>query len=582
MQRASNSARPQAPGCRPRAASHRKLGLAVLALGWSMTGATAFGRGLQEGSDPTRVMPLGDSITVGFGFAGGYRSFLQFELDKLPKPFEFVGSTQTNPPPPTFDPDHEGHAGFRVRDLIAFAGDENNPASTIEGWLGAGNPEAICLHIGTNDTGDAFDWHEADEDLDELLDRIWAFDPDVWVVLAELIPTGDTSRNLLVEHYNRRVRELFIQRLFSADRVRWVDLYPLGFASGDGSLLHPDATIYSDMGLAFFEGVRQVGLPPIVPELDAPAIGLGVASASDESLGFEASKAFAEPDVSQELHDSEGGGAWSSAPFAAQGSTGQPLTPAGVGPSIEFELAQLADVAWIDLYTGRRDPAALPGTWIHQDQVRRWKVQTSPDGVIWFDQADLVTRPVPEARLQPGERFHVDWPSVRHVRLEVLELHESAGFDGPQGQRVAALSEARFGGSALNLGSVPKTVSISGSGVQWLPLDAGVERAGQTFFVLGSAVGTSPGVPLSAGVLPLVPDAYTFLTATLGASPPLSTGLGQLDAQGRAVVTLTASPTWPPDLIGTTVYHAYVTLDLGAPILDVTFVSNAVSVRLLP
>ena len=112
--------------------------------------------------------------------------------------------------------------------------------------------------------------------------------------------------------------------------------------------------------------------------------------------------------------------------------------------------------------------------------------------------------------------------------------------------------------------------------------DAGPERAGQSFFMLGSGVGTSPGVPLSAGVLPLVPDPYTFLTASLSATPPLSAGLAPLDAQGRAVVTLTSAPSWPQDLIGATVYHAFVTLDLTAPELDVTFVSNAASVLLLP
>jgi hypothetical protein len=527
-------------------------------------------------------MPLGDSITVGFGFAGGYRSFLQLELDKLSQPFEFVGSSQLNPPPQNFDPDHEGHAGFRVRDLIEFAGDDNNPASTIEGWLGAADPGIICLHIGTNDTGVAADWHEADEDLGELLDRIWAVDAGTWLILAELIPTGLPARNLQIEHYNRRVRELYVERVLAGDRVRLIDLHPLGFSSGNGSMLHPDATIYSGMGLEFFDGIRKIGLPPVMPAMDAPALGLGVAFASDQSAGFEAAKAFAAIDVAEELHDSEAGGAWTSAPFETSGLFGQPLTPLGVGPSIEFELDQLADVEWIDLYSGRRDPASAPGTWVHIDQVRRWKVQTSPDGATWFDQADLVTRPAPAARLQPGERFHVEWPAVRRVRLEVLELTEVAFADGPQGSRFAALGEVRFGGTPLSLGSMPKNLSLSAAETQWLPLDAGAERAGQTFFLLGSGIGTSPGIPLSAGVLPLVPDAYTFLTATLGASPPLSQGLGVLDPNGRALVTLTASPTWPPDLIGATVYHAFVTLDLGAPQLDVTFVSNAASVRLLP
>ena len=536
----------------------------------------------QERSEPTRVMALGDSITVGFGFAGGYRSFLQFELNKLPKPYEFVGSSQANPPPGLYDPDHEGHAGFRVRDLIAFTGDEDDPPSTIEWWLADALPDAICLHIGTNDTGNAFDWHEADEDLDELLDRIWEFDPETWVVLAELIPTGDPSRNLLVEHYNRRVRGICVERLLAGERLRWVDLYPLGFSSGDGSLLHPDVMIYSAMGLELYDGVRQVGLPPILPELDAPALGLGVASASDELQGFEASQAFEVLDLVDGLHDSENGGAWVTGAFETEGQAGQPLSPIGDGPSIQFELDQLADVAWIDLYSGRRDPTALPGSWVHTDQVLSWKVQTSPDGSTWFDQQDLVTRPVPGARLQPGERFHVDWNAVRFVRLEVLELSETAQLSGVQGPRLAALSEARFGGAPISLGAIPQSLSISASEVQYMPLDAGPERAGQSFFMLGSGVGTSPGVPLSAGVLPLVPDPYTFLTASLSATPPLSAGLAPLDAQGRAVVTLTSAPSWPQDLIGATVYHAFVTLDLTAPELDVTFVSNAASVLLLP
>lgn len=535
-----------------------------------------------EPTEPTKVMPLGDSITVGFGFAGGYRSFLQFELDKLPQPFAFVGSSTENPPPPIFDDEHEGHAGFRVRDLISFPGDQNNPPSTLEGWLDQGRPEAICLHIGTNDTASASEWQQADEDLAEVLDRIWLHKPGTWVVLAELIPTGDATRNLLVESYNRRVRELFVQRYFAGDLVRWVDLYPLGFKSGDGGLLHPSAEIYADIGRAIFEGVRQIGLPALLPEPSEPVLAQATATASDFETGFEPGAAFTSQALDQELHNSETDGAWLSMPFDTTGLIDEPLAPSGAAPYLELELDRLSNVAWIDVYGGRLDPASVGDSWPHIDQVRRFHVSTSPDGVLWTARPDLATRAVPNALMQPGERFDVDWPAVRFVRLEVAELQEQGVIDGPAGLRQAAVGEVRMGGVAIDFAGLPPQISVSGAGVQDLYLDAGPDHADETFLILGSSFGTSPGVPLSVGTLPLVPDAYLFLTATLGASPPLSTGLGLLDGSGRAQVTLTASPTWPADLIGAVVYHAYVTLDLTqGPSPELSFVSSAVGVRLV-
>ena len=118
---------------------------------------------------------------------------------------------------------------------------------------------------------------------------------------------------------------------------------------------------------------------------------------------------------------------------------------------------------------------------------------------------------------------------------------------------------------------------VSTGGVQNLTLNAGPSKAGQLFYVVGTASGTSPGTPFGLVTIPINIDGYTL---TLLQNPGLSVALnfvGTLDANGQASASAIVPPGTDPSLVGTTFHHAYVLVN-G----QVDFASNAVPVTLIP
>ena len=123
-------------------------------------------------------------------------------------------------------------------------------------------------------------------------------------------------------------------------------------------------------------------------------------------------------------------------------------------------------------------------------------------------------------------------------------------------------------------------ISVSNGGQQNFVLDAGDTHAGELHMLLGSITGTSPGLPLGGFVLPLVQDGWTNFTANNPNSPPLSGFVGFLDGNGRSSASFTGAPGGPANLVGVTLFHAYLLLEL--PSGAISFTSNPVSLNLLP
>lgn len=128
--------------------------------------------------------------------------------------------------------------------------------------------------------------------------------------------------------------------------------------------------------------------------------------------------------------------------------------------------------------------------------------------------------------------------------------------------------------------ALPANVSLSSGGRHELFLAAGPARAGHVYFVVGSATGTSPGVPLGGGFeAPIVPDAYTTFTLSAFNGVLLRETVGVLGADGGGHAALALPAGTQPSLAGTSLHHAFLTWDgLGA----LGFVSNATTVDLVP
>lgn len=145
---------------------------------WVVVGAFVVGgsAAVCTGEPPTRIMPLGDSITVGTD--GGYRTELFRALNESGRSIDFVGSVSLWGHWPRLpDRDHEGHSGWRI----------NNLQRNIVDWMTEHEPEIILLHIGTNDISNQATASTCIRRLANLLDTIYATDPEVTVYCASVI-----------------------------------------------------------------------------------------------------------------------------------------------------------------------------------------------------------------------------------------------------------------------------------------------------------------------------------------------------------------------------------------------------------
>jgi hypothetical protein len=121
-------------------------------------------------------------------------------------------------------------------------------------------------------------------------------------------------------------------------------------------------------------------------------------------------------------------------------------------------------------------------------------------------------------------------------------------------------------------------VSLSSPGPVHLTVAAGPLRPSHAFIMLGSLSGTGPGTWLdSTTLLPLNADAYTQLT--VGLMAPLDPGVGITDGQGVATSRFYLPPSTPASLVGSTVHHAALVVDLTTFELTTT---NAVATDILP
>jgi hypothetical protein len=136
-----------------------------------------------------------------------------------------------------------------------------------------------------------------------------------------------------------------------------------------------------------------------------------------------------------------------------------------------------------------------------------------------------------------------------------------------------------FAGGA-HLGAPSAGFSLSIGGKQPLQLGACPEHAGDFYVLLGSLSGTAPALPLGNAVLPLVPDAYFFLTLDQPGAANFPGSIGVLDQYGRAQAAFTLPAGTLPSSAGLTLHHAYVVLDQHT--LAIELASNAVPLVLVP
>jgi len=208
-----------------------------------------------DGSD-CKVLPLGDSITFGVGDEGngGYRGPLFARAVSAGKTLTFTGSLMNGPNTvmnQTFPKRNEGHSGWGIVEETPYSGGNEGiiitvPSPAMSSGSG-GIPHIVLLHIGTNDSG-FFTAGEMTDDLSELLDKIITSAPDALVVVAQIIPLG-YGTNDVIRTYNQSIPGLVQARASAGKHVVLVDMFT-GFNAGSMLVsddVHPNTSGYEYM-----------------------------------------------------------------------------------------------------------------------------------------------------------------------------------------------------------------------------------------------------------------------------------------------------------------------------------------------
>lgn len=216
-------------------------------------------------------MPLGDSITQGSAEWGPtYRYHLWKRLTAGGFDVDFVGSQTAmysgDYPLADFDQDHEGHAGWRVDQVLA----------NITSWATDHRPDIVLIHLGTNDLNEGQPVEDTVTELVRVIDALRTVRPRVAVLVAQILPC-DPERAIVCKPaeydlYRQAVAKQAAgldrpdARVIAVDHFTFIDPK---FDLADG--LHPNDAGDRKMAERWFEAIRSV-LAPLKVQIFIPIL----------------------------------------------------------------------------------------------------------------------------------------------------------------------------------------------------------------------------------------------------------------------------------------------------------------------
>lgn len=240
---------------------------------------------------PTRILPIGDTITRGdySSHEGGYRFPLWLDLRNAGYDIAYTGYLTAGPPPPGFDHDHEGSS---IRRTIPMVRDN------IENMMNTRGADVVLLHIGTvdvNSINETFTVTHMIDQMTTLLDNVDAFElaqgREIPVVLAQIInrpcdgkagPAVATCQTAVANtsDFNDALETLVQTRVANGDNIVLVNMEDdaglvYSELSGDfGNDLHPNDSGYEKMADLWFNALETVlpatcDTPPLIASVPA-------------------------------------------------------------------------------------------------------------------------------------------------------------------------------------------------------------------------------------------------------------------------------------------------------------------------
>ncbi|HTN91461.1 MAG TPA: SGNH/GDSL hydrolase family protein [Sorangium sp.] len=196
---------------------------------------------------PCKVLPLGDSITFGLGFDGGYRVELFHLAHQAGHEITFTGTQQMNGPAMVdgaqFPRNHEGISGETIQQIA-----NRVPTPALRDM-----PHIVLLHAGTNDMVSSA--NGADARLGALLDELIAEAPDALIVVSSIIPLPFAASS--VNTFNAAIPGLVEERASAGAHIIFADQFA-GFPTSElGDQVHPNQAGYARMAGVWYEAIED-------------------------------------------------------------------------------------------------------------------------------------------------------------------------------------------------------------------------------------------------------------------------------------------------------------------------------------
>lgn len=233
-------------------------------------------------ANPLRIMPMGDSITVGYtnadwsggAFEFGYRSGLYTLLSNAGYDFRFIGNStepRTFRDPRTTDPAWPPTLNLETLGQAANNGYAGEDAAFLNGgissWLANQDPDIILLKIGTNG------YAQSDRTaLQTLVNTITTTEPACHLIIAQIMPRYTYVQEVV--NYNTWIRDTLVPAQQALGRkVSVVNQYapfltdPAVLTSIDQTLFsnainHPSNPGYDKMAQVWFDAIGAIGIGP--------------------------------------------------------------------------------------------------------------------------------------------------------------------------------------------------------------------------------------------------------------------------------------------------------------------------------
>ena len=251
-----------------------KLAAVILSIAALLPAALATGT-------PIRIMPLGDSITVGYPGTNSYRKTLNTLLQNNGHTVDFVGSQTYGE---FADNQHEGHNGWYADHTTAT----NTILSHISGWMAATPADIVLLHIGTNDINGG---NEEPAEVSAILNELFTENSNATIVLALIInrKAGEDHRDD-TSAYNINLNTMAQTRIALGDDIIVVDMESgagLDYSTNslDMGASHPTQLGYDKMATNWYPAVVQAIINQIsIPTIDAISVTDSVVSLEISNL----------------------------------------------------------------------------------------------------------------------------------------------------------------------------------------------------------------------------------------------------------------------------------------------------------